>query len=117
MRFSPLKSQAPDNAALAADYRNGRKIGVVCLGEHNLFFRKFTKTYYIAYEEMERCFRRVMVVPTKCCCGKGTLQVEHLVVCSDGRELAVVQLPGTRAAESLMADLARVAPQVKQGKE
>lgn len=117
MRFYPLKTEAPDPSALAADYKAGREIGVIRLGERALFFRRLTKTYYIAYEEIARCFRRVMVVPTKCCCGRGSLQVENLVVCDGERELAVIQLPGTRAAEALMADLARLAPHAKRSKD
>ena len=110
MKYVPLKSEARSEADLAAQYREGRKIGVIRLGREYFFFRHFRRVYYIAYDEIGRCFRRVVAVPAKCCCGKGELQIENLVVCDDARELAVIQLPGARAAEALMEEMIRRTP-------
>lgn len=109
-KFNPLKTAADASVDLKAEYETGREIGVVRLGESRLFFRKGRKIYYIAYPEISRCFRRVMLVTSKLCCGRGDLQVENLVICDDTQELAMVQLPGTRAAEMLLEELKQLAP-------
>lgn len=110
MKFEALTVQAQDETALQADYQSGREIGVVRLGETHLFFRKLRKIYYISYGEIRRCFRRVLLVPARMCCGKGDLPVESLVIFSDEGELAQIQLPGTRAAKELMEELKKRIP-------
>lgn len=112
-KFCPLKTAEQDQEALSREYAAGREIGVVRLGEAHLFFRKGRKVYYLSYSEMDRCFRRVMLVTSKLCCGRGDIRVENLVVCSGGRELAVIQLPGTRAAEMLLEELKPLAPHAR----
>lgn len=116
MKYVPLKTEAPDLKSLAGEYRESREIGVVRLGGGHLFFRRFRKVYYIAYDEIARCFRRVVAVTTKLCCGKGELQIEYLVICDEQRELAVVQLPGTRAAETLMEEMISRTPNAQHCK-
>lgn len=117
MKFYPLKTEAPEGADLSGEYREAREIGVIRLGRERLFFRKLRRAYYIAYPEISRCFRRVMLVPTKCCCGRGELQIENLVVCDGERELAVIQLPGARAAEAVMQELTARTPHAKHTKD
>lgn len=109
MKFYPLTVEK-DTGGLAADYKSAREIGVVRLGEEHLYFRRARKVYYIPYSEIRRAFRRVMLVPAKMCCGKGELHVESLVVCSEEKELAQIQLPGTRAARGLMEELKKRIP-------
>ena len=46
-----------------------------------------------------------MGVNIKMCCGKGELQVENLVLSDGEQDIAVVQLPGQRAAQELMKEL------------
>jgi hypothetical protein len=115
MKFYPVTTAAPD-AALKADYDAGRSIGNVQLGNTYLFFKEKRKLYYIAYSEMTRVFRRVMLVQTKMCCGKGNLEVENLVVCNEAGEVAQIQLPGARAGVILLEEVAKRAPHVQIGK-
>lgn len=116
MKYIPLKTEAPEGKSLADEYRESRGIGVVRLGSEHLFFRRFRKVYYIAYDEISRCFRRVVAVTTKLCCGKGELQLEYLVLCDEQQELAVIQLPGTRAAEALMDEMISRTPNARHCK-
>ncbi len=110
MKFYPLKESEENQESLAAEYGEAREIGVVRLGEAHLYFKKGRKVYYISYSGIRRAFRRVMLVPAKLCCGKGDLQVEHLVICSETEELAQIGLPGTRAAKGLMEELKKRIP-------
>ena len=115
MKFYPITSEK-NSAALQAEYASGRVIGNVHLGEETLFFKKKLKVYYIPFADMTRCFRRVMLVQTKMCCGKGNLEVENLVVCTEAGEVAQIQLPGERAGVILLEEIAKKAPHVQIGK-
>ena len=115
MKFYPITTTVPD-AALKSDYDAGRAIGNVQLGNTYLFFKEKRKLYYIPFADMTRVFRRVMLVQTKMCCGKGNLEVENLVVCNDAGELAQIQLPGARAGVILLEEVAKRAPHVQIGK-
>ena len=116
MKFYPVTTAAPD-AALKADYDAGRSVGNVQLGNAYLFFKEKRKLYYIAYAEMTRVFRRVMLVQTKMCCGKGDLQVENLVICGqDEKELIQVQLPGARAGVIMLEELEKHGQHIQIGK-
>ena len=105
MKFNPLTESAVDTAVLENEYKSARQIGAIRLGDTCFMFKSRMKNYYIPYSEIKRCFRRVMGVNLKMCCGKGEMQVENLVIGNDEKELAVIQLPGTRAAQELMKDL------------
>ena len=105
MKFYPLTDAA--SADLTAEYDAAREIGVVRLGTEHLFFRSKRKHYYIPYQHITRFYRRVLMVPAKLCCGQGSFDVEHLVLEREDRELAQIQLPGTRAAKVLMEELQR----------
>ena len=106
MKFYSVTSEHNNAAALQAEYASGRVIGNVNLGAEFLFFKEKRKVYYIPYADMTRCFRRVLLVQTKMCCGKGNLELENLVICGNGDvELAQIQLPGKRAAQELMKEL------------
>lgn len=110
MRFCPLKTEAPEPAALAAEYREAKKADVLRLGARHLFFRKNTKIYYISYEEIHRCFRRVLLVPVRVSCCGGEMQVENLVICDEEKELAVILLRDPRMAASAMEQVKEMAP-------
>lgn len=116
MKFYPLAGEICSDAALKAEFDAGRVIGNVRLGSDTLFFKEKWKNYYIPYSEITRCFRRVMLVQTKMCCGKGNLEVENLVICGETGELAQIQLPGERAGKILLEELSRLAPHVQIGR-
>lgn len=110
MKFCSLTSTAAERDSLAAEFKNGREIGIVKLGETCLFFRRKLRVYYVPYTEVSRAFRRVMSVPAKMCCGKGEFIIEHLVICVGDNEVAQIQLPGTKAAKILMDELKEKMP-------
>ena len=116
MKFNPITTENTDVAALKEEYAAGRVIGNVHLGTQHLFFKEKRKLYYIPYADMTRCFRRVMLVQTKMCCGKGNLEVENLVVCAESGEVAQIQLPGERAGKILLEEIAKLAPHVQIGR-
>ena len=105
MKFYPASALSLDSSVLEQDYRSAHEVGVIRAGTSALFFRSRFKTYYVPYEAICRCFRRVQEVPAKMCCGEGNFAVENLVVCDDMKELAVIQLPGTKAARLLLEEL------------
>lgn len=116
MKFYSVTSEHNNAAALQAEYASGRVIGNVHLGAEFLFFKEKRKVYYIPYADMTRCFRRVLLVQTKMCCGKGNLEVENLVVCSEKGEVAQIQLPGERAGKILLEEIVKIAPHVQIGR-
>ena len=113
MKFYSLIHHTTDDASLEADYKNAREIGIIRLGENSLFFRRRMKKYYIAYSDIERAFRRVMSVPAKLCCGKGEFIIENLVIYAEGKEVAQIQLPGTKAAKILIEEMKKKAPGIQ----
>lgn len=113
MKFYSLTHHTIDNASLEADYKNAREIGIIRLGENSLFFRRRMKKYYIAYSDIERAFRRVMSVPAKLCCGKGEFIIENLVIYAEDKEVAQIQLPGTKAAKILIEEMKKKAPGIQ----
>ena len=115
MKFYPLTTAA-DDKVLKADYDAGRAIGNVQLGNSYLFFKEKRKMYYIPYSDVTRVFRRVVLVQAKMCCGKGNLEVENIVICTEKGEVAQVQLPGARAGVILLEEVAKRAPHVLIGK-
>ena len=117
MRFYPLLETGAEDAGLDGEYRDAREIGRIKLGELHLFFKSGLKTWFIAYRDVRRLFRRVEAVPAKMCCGKGTFEIENLVICGEGdKELAQVQLPGKKAAQILMQELTERVPEAQIGK-
>ena len=117
MRFYPLTDDHTETDALAGEYAAARAIGKIRLGELRLYFKAGLKTYYIAYHDVSRCFRRVLEVPAKLCCGKGDFEIENLVICGEGdRELAQIQLPGKKAAQVLMDELKERIPEAQFGR-
>ena len=104
---------------LRQEYRDGRSAGPVTLGARHFFFRRRLTVYFLPYGEMTRYFRRVEAIPARIGCCAGEIAVENLVICArvDGaeRELAQIQLPGRRAALTLMDALGRLAPGAAAG--
>ncbi|MBQ7678983.1 MAG: hypothetical protein IJT34_03945, partial [Butyrivibrio sp.] len=75
------------------------------IGEDHMFFRSRLKWYVVPYSGVDRCFRRVRNVPARLCCGRGSLDMESIVVSQNGRELAEIQMPGARAAVAAFEEL------------
>ena len=113
MKYYTVTGEVLSDAALGGEYRAARAFGVVRVGEAHLFFRAGMRTYAMPYGEIRRCYRRVMRVPLRMCCGKGNLDVENLVVDGDAGEVAQIQLPGTRAAQALMESLKQRMPEAE----
>ena len=116
MKYCPLKTEEPDVSALAAEYREAKKLDVFRLGEEHLFFRKKMSIYYLAYGELDRFFRRVLMVPMHVSCCAGEMAVEHIVLCSGGEELAVLLLADPRMAVPVMEALQQRAPHAERVK-
>ena len=113
MTYNPLTEARIDDAVLRNEYRSGRAIGVIRLGESVLFFRAKLKTYYVPYSGITRVFRRVQLVPARMCCGRGDLSIENLVICGrDEAEIAQIQLPGDRAGKALIEELKMRIPDI-----
>ena len=107
-------SEEKDSESLEKEYKEAREFGVVRAGAGHLFFRAKLKHYYIPYTQIYRCFRRIMAVPAKMCCGRGEFEMENLVICGNGDvELAQIQLPGTKAAKEVIRELGVRAPHIK----
>lgn len=116
MKFHPLTTVVNDTASLESEYKAAREIGAIRLGELRLYFRNKRKIYYIPYKDVRRCFRRVLLIPARMCCGKGDFELENLVICGEEGELAQIQLPGSRAAVALMEELERLIPEAEFGR-
>lgn len=117
MRFYPLVEAGRQEGSLDGEYRDAREIGKVKMGELHLFFKSGLKTWFIAYHDVHRLFRRVEAVPAKMCCGKGNFEIENLVICGEGdKELAQIQLPGKKAAQILMKELEQRVPEAQFGR-
>lgn len=111
MKFHPVSQGIADSEVLAEEYAASRQIGTVRIGRSVLFFRAGLKTYYIPYEEVRSCFRRVYQVPVKMCCGRGEIDYEHLIIRNEEKEVADIPLPGTKAAQELIRLLKEKMPE------
>ena len=108
--FALTDSSEYDQNRLAEAYKAARAFGVLRVGSDCLFFRARLKTWFIPYKDIHRCFRRVMLVPAKLCCGRGDFEIQNLVIQGDKGELAQIQLPGERAAKAVMEELKQRMP-------
>lgn len=108
MIFCPLTATVFDKKELRSEYKEAKQNGVIRLGKTCFFFRRGFKIYYITYNEIVRCFRRVMLVSTGS--KKRDMQLETVVICDLKGELAQIQIPGPNAAKQLMEDMKTYAP-------
>lgn len=106
MKFQSLTSASADSKALRDEYKSADTTGIVRLGENHLFFRRRFSVYYISYQEITRCFRRVMTIPSR----RNDIALENLVIFAGEEEAAQIQLPGTLAARHVMDELKRRVP-------
>lgn len=110
MRFFPVTREL-STEPMKQEYKDARAIGVIRIGEEMLYFRVKTRVYYVPYADIKHAFRRVNLVAARMCCGKGDFRIENLVIGDAESELAVIQLPGTRAAQELMKVLKEKMPE------
>lgn len=103
MIFHSLTESKRERSAVSAEFKAAKSIGVVRLGRECFFFRRWFKIYYVAYEEMTRCFRRVLLIPVAG--GKKNMRLETLVIADKKGELAQIQIPGADAAKTLLEEL------------
>ena len=113
MKLYAMNGEPFKDAALLDEHAAAREIGILKLGEKNLFFRVRLRTYFIPYTDIDRAFRRVFTVPANVCCGKGQMEMENLVICDAEKEIAQIQLPGTKAAKEVIRELGVRAPHIK----
>lgn len=111
MRFHPASTTIAESAMLQNEYGAARQIGAVRIARTVLFFRAGLRIYYIPYEAVRCCFRRVYQVPVKMCCGQGEIEYEHLVISDGEKEIADIPLPGTKAAQELIGLLKEKMPE------
>ena len=116
MRFYPLAGGDAPEAGLKEEYENARDIGGVRFGTERLYLRRGLRIGHILYADIRRCYRRVLVVPMRMCCGKGDLEQENLVVEGSRGELAAVRLPDGRAARAVMQELGKKLPEAVLGR-
>ncbi len=95
---------------LEPEYRSAEAWGKLHLGSTHLFFRSGLKTFAVEYSRVTRCYRRVMLVPMRLCCGRGELQVENLVLHTAEGEIAQIQLADTATAKKALEKLKKHIP-------
>ncbi len=118
MKFHALNCPEAEKSVLTADHSGARQIGNVHLGKLYFYFKVRSRLYYLPYESITRCFRRVELVPAKMCCGKGDFEIENVVICGqDEDEIAQIQLPGARAGVILQEALKELMPNCIFGKK
>ena len=110
MIFHSLTENKRERSAVSAEFKTAKSFGVVRLGSECFFFRRWLKIYYVAYEDMVRCFRRVLLIPVVG--GKKNMRLETLVIADKKGELAQIQIPGADAARSLLEEIKAKAPHV-----
>lgn len=103
MIICPLTETVRERRSLSKEYKAAKATGVIRLGETCFFFRRGIKIYYIAYEEVKKCFRRAVLIPAGR--DKGDMKLETLVIADDEKELAQVPVPGAEAAKLLLEEL------------
>lgn len=109
MKFNSLCDEEFKNDLLKAEFESGEMLGVVCLGESHLFFRKTFKTYFVSYEKLTRVFRRVYLIPR----GKRQVSIENIVVCSADKEIYSLSMTGKESAVILLDKLKEKAPHIE----
>lgn len=119
MKYLPLLEDEPvlEKEALVQEYKAGRELGKVCLGNDHFFFRTKLTINYISYSNIYRIFRRVQCVNVRMCCANGELQLNNIVLCSKAAELAMVDLPNEDSANAILKYFEENWPSIKIGKK
>lgn len=109
MKFNSFFDEEFKNDLLKAEFESGEKLGVVCLGESHLFFRKGLKNFFISYEKFSRAFRRVYMIPR----GKKQIAIENIVFCVGNEEVYSLSMAGKESAVILLEKIKAKAPQIE----
>lgn len=117
MRFYPLlKDAAVDAAVLEPEYTAGEDFTPAKLGAAHFFFKSGRKVYYMPYDAVTRCFRRVELVNARMgCCNQG-IPMESVVICgAEERELAQIRVGSERMSKALLEALSQRCPNAQIG--
>lgn len=109
MKFNSFFDEEFKNDLLKAEFESGEKLGVVCLGESHLFFRKGLKNYFMAYEKLSRAFRRVYMIPR----GKKQIAIENIFFCVGDKEVFSLSMAGKESAVILLEKIKEKAPHIE----
>lgn len=107
MKFIPLEPMDAvlDMAVLESEYSEGRELAPVRFGSQHFFFKVRRKVYYIPYEKITRCFRRVELVDTRMGCCMTGLDIENIVICgAEEQELAQIRFSGGERIGKVVLD-------------
>lgn len=107
MKFIPLEPMDAvlDMAVLESEYSEGRELAPVRFGSQHFFFKVRRKVYYIPYEKITRCFRRVELVDARMGCCFTALDMENIVICgAEEQELAQIRLSGGERVGKVVLD-------------
>ena len=118
MKFIPLE-QTDENlekSVLENEYSAGREITPVRFGTQHFFFKIGRKVYYISYEKITRCFRRVEIMDTRMGCCMTALDMENIVLCgAEEKEIAQIRLSGERVGKVVLEALQEACPNAEIG--
>ena len=110
MKFYTIEGDILNDGGAAADYGSARSIGPMKIGSTYAFFKAGLKTFAVAGAELDRVYRRVLLVPARMCCGRGDLAVENIVLEKDGKQIAEIRMPGERAGKAALEEMKKIAP-------
>ncbi len=104
--FSLTKSDF-NSELIKAEYKSSLKQGFFCFGSSHFFCVKGFKKYFIEYAEIERAFRRVMLISNG---NRKDYRMEALVIMSSGKEVANFGIKTTEEAVKILDKLKDRAP-------
>lgn len=108
--YSLTKKDNTDDKTLKAHFDSGHRIGAVCVADDYIFVKKRLRTYFIAYKDADRIYRRVRTYMVNMCCEQGDLRFDYIIIYKDGNELIEAELPGEKAARMLLDEIKEKAP-------
>ena len=88
MKFKPeIPGDLPAEEELERDYTQAQSLGKMQLGEHCLFFRKFSGISCLPYCRIQRAWLRQEEVKARMCCASANFDQFFVVMaCDDGKE-------------------------------
>lgn len=85
-------------------------------GVQHFFFKNRSKVYYIPYDKITRCFRRVEIMDTRMGCCMTALDMENIVLCgAEEKEIAQIRLSGERVGKVVLEALQEACPNAEIG--